>query len=245
MPLIEVSLINIVKKQVKFKLFSYPSIWLWLVSTQLFGIVLSVAVNNSVNSSDREFMTTINMYDSAFLIIMTFIWIVVATIFHAIATTKQIDFTFITTRLSQFISTILYLVLLAAIGAITAYLGSSLIILILKIIHDGMQFSTQFTFLDHVVNVTGMFGYLLVLSGVAYLAVSLYQLNRFLLPGLLVLYGLVANLSTVYYFENPIIQLFLFFEEETSIILFILKVMGVTGILFVAAWMTTRNREVV
>ncbi|WP_075620234.1 hypothetical protein [Paenisporosarcina indica] len=252
---IEVSLFEIVKKQVKFKLTSYQSIWISLVFTQLFGILLSSVVSQSGDSYSQTdippgihsetVFTTINTFDSTFLMVMTYIWIVASTIFLGVASTKRIDFGFISTRLSQFLSTIFTLIILTAIGAITVYLGNSLISLIFVIFHEVMPVSTHFTFLAHVANVTGVFGYLLLYAAASYLAISLYQLNRIVLPALLVLYGLTINLSATYQFNHPIGQLTRFFGEETSILIFVFKVVIFTAILFGSTWLVTRNREVV
>ena len=247
MSLNEVNLFNVVKKQVKFKFFSYHIIWISLIFTQFFGILMSSVVIQPTDPTGpySETVITINTFDSTFLMIMTYVWIVAMAVFLGLATTKRSDFGFVTTRLSQFLSTIVMLIILAVVGAITVYLGNSLISLILMIFQAGIPMSTQFTFLAHVANVTGVFGYLLLYAAVTYLAISLFQLNRFVLPGLLVLNVLTINLASTYQLNHPLRKLTKFFGEETSILVFVLKVVIVTTILFVSAWLVTRNREVV
>ena len=241
----EVTLIETVKKQVRFKLFSSPSIWLSLVGIQLFGIVLSSAIHNpSSMTTDGITLTRISMYDSTFLMVMSYIWIVTSSIGLGVSSMRRIDFTFVSTRLSQFISSVVALVVLAAVGAVTAYLGSGLVSLIINLFHSGLLVQVNFSLMEHLVNVTGTFGYLLMFAAAGYLAVCLYQLNRFVLPGMLVLYGGVMYLSSEFEVKSPSLQVIRFFEEEMSIMLFLLKVIAVTAILLFGVWLVTRNQEV-
>ena len=191
----EVSLIETVKKQVRFKLFSSPSIWLSLVGIQLFGIILSSAIHNpSSMTSNTVIYTTTSMFDSTFLMVMTYIWVVASSIGLGVSSVRRIDFTFVSTRLSQFISAVISLILMALVGAATAYLGSWFVSLIVKVFRGGLLVQENFTWMEHLVNVTGTFGYLLMFAAAGYLAVCSYQLNRFVLPGMLVLYGGVMYL---------------------------------------------------
>ena len=240
----EISLIDVVKKQLKLKFLSHHSIWLSLVGIQLFGILLSAVATSSGSSSSGDVYTTSHVYSSSFLLIMTYIWIVSASVYLALESSNRIDYTFVTTRVSQFVSNIIFLIFIAAIGAFTAYFASSLIPLVQRLFVNGIILNMSFTFVEHIMNITGTFGYLLLFASLTYLVVVLFQFNRFIPLGFLVLYGLVNLLLAKIGANSLIIPLYNFYEGESSLSLFMLKAIGLSTILLAIAWFVNRSKEV-
>lgn len=244
MSLNEMSLIDVVKKQLRLKFLSHHSIWLSLVGVQLFGILLSAVATSSGSSSSGNIYTTSHVYSSSFLLIMTYLWVVGTSVYLALESSNRIDYTYVTTRLSQFISNVIFLIFIAAIGAFTAYFASSLIPLVQRLFVNGIILNTSFTFVEHIMNITGTFGYIFLFASLTYLVVVLFQFNRFIPLGFLVLYGLANVLLAKIGADSLIIPLYNFYEGESSLSLFLLKAIGLSTILLAIAWFVNRSKEV-
>jgi len=154
------------------------------------------------------------------------------------------DYTYVTTRLSQFISNVIFLSFIAFIGAITSYFASSLIPLVQRLFINGVIQNMSFTFVEHIMNITGTFGYILLFASTTYLVVVLFQFNRFIPLGFLVVYGLVNLQLARIGADSLIIPLYNFYEGESSLSLFLLKVIALSTILLAIAWFVNRSREV-
>jgi hypothetical protein len=177
--------------------------------------------------------------------VMTYIWIVVTSVYLGLSIQRKIDYTFITTRWSQFISNAIFLIFIAAIGAFTAYFGSSLIPLVQSLFINGYVVSQPFTLLEHVSNLAGTFGYLLLFAALSYLMVGLFQINRFVPPILFILLGSLIYTTAALELHNPILETIYFFSKDTSIFVFFLKKIVTTALLFGASWFLSSNKEVV
>ena len=238
------SLIDVVKKQLRLKFLSHHSIWLSLVGIQLFGILISAVATSSGSSSSGDVYTTSHFYSSTFLLIMTYIWTIVTSVYLALESSNRMDYTYVTTRLSQFISNVIFLSFIAFIGAITSYFASSLIPLVQRLFINGVIQNMSFTFVEHIMNITGTFGYILLFASTTYLVVVLFQFNRFIPLGFLVVYGLVNLQLARIGADSLIIPLYNFYEGESSLSLFLLKVIALSTILLAIAWFVNRSREV-
>ena len=244
MSLNEMSLLDVVKKQVRLKFLSHHSIWLFLVGIQFFGILISAVATSSGSSSSGDVQTTSHIYSSTFLLIMTYIWIVVTSGYLALESSNRMDYTYVTTRLSQFISNVIFLIFIAAIGAFTAYFASSLIPLVQRLFINGVILNMSFTFVEHIINLTVTFGYLLMFASLTYLMVVLFQFNRFIPAGLLLLIG-IGNYTTVKLKAGSfLVGFYNFYEGESSFSLFMLKAIGLSTILLAIAWFVHRSKEV-
>lgn len=244
MSLNEMSLIDVVKKQLRLKFLSHHSIWLFLVGIQLVGILLSAVATSSGSSSSGNIYTTSHVYSSSFLLIMTYLWVVGTSIYLALESSNRMDYTYVTTRLSQFISNVIYLIFIAAIGAFTAYFASSLIPLVQRLFVNEIILNTSFTFVEHIMNITGTFGYIFLFASLTYLVVVLFQFNRFIPLGFLVLYSFENVLLAKIGADSLTLSLFIFFEGESSLSLFLLKAIGLSMILLAIAWFVNRSKEV-
>lgn len=240
----ELSLIDVVKKQLRLKFLAHHSIWLSLVGVQLFGILLSAVATSSGSSSSGNIYTTSHVYSSSFLLIMTYLWVVGTSVYLALESSNRMDYTYVTTRLSQFISNVIFLIFIAAIGAFTAYFASSLIPLVQRLFVNGIILNTSFTFVEHIMNITGTFGYIFLFASLTYLVVVLFQFNRFIPLGFLVLYSFENVLMAKIGADSLTLSLFIFYEGESSLSLFLLKAIGLSTILLAIAWFVNRSKEV-
>jgi hypothetical protein len=93
-------------------------------------------------------------------------------------------------------------------------------------------------------NLTGTFGYLLMFASTSYLVVVLFQYNRFIPLGLLVLFSFENVLLAKIGGDSLFIGLFNFYEGESSFSLFMLKAIGLSTFLLAIAWLVTRGKEV-
>lgn len=235
---------NIVLKQVWSKLHVNNTFWQSLFFMQWFGILISAANTSSMSGGHGPFYLSHMQYSSTMLMSMTFLWIIVSAINLGLQVSRRVDYSFVTTRTSQFLANVLVLVILSAIGALTAYLGNGVIQLFNKLIRDGLLVQKPFTILQHLENVTGIFGYMLLFAAFAYLGVSLFQWNRYVVVGLFILYGFDIALFVNGGVDEFISQLPFLFTGETFLVLFLLKVFLTISLLFSAAWAVSRHKEV-
>ena len=244
MSLNEMSMIDVVKKQLRLKFLSHHSIWLSLVGVQLFGILLSAVATSSGSSSSGNIYTTSHVYSSSFLLIMTYLWAVGTSVYLALESSNRMDYTYVTTRLSQYISNVIFLIFIAAIGAFTAYFASSLIPLVQRLFVNGIILNTSFTFVEHIINTARTVFYIFLFASLTYLVAVLFQFNRFIPLGFLVLYSFENVLLAKIGADSLTLSLFNFFEGESSLSLFMLKVIGLSTILLAIAWLFNRSKEV-
>jgi hypothetical protein len=102
----------------------------------------------------------------------------------------------------------------------------------------------SFTFVEHIMNISGTFGYIFLFASTTYLVVVLFQFNRFIPLGFLVVYGLVNLQLAKISADSLTIPLYNFYEGESSLSLFMLKAIGLSTILLAIAWFVNRSKEV-
>lgn len=244
MSLHEPKLRNIVLKQVWSKLHINTTFWQSLFFMQWFGILISATSTSSMSGGHGPFYLSHMQYSSTMLMFMTILWISVSAINLGVQVNRRMDYLFVTTRTSQLLANVLVLVVLSAIGAITAYLGNGVIQLFNKLNKDGLLIQKPFTHFQHLENITGVFGYLLLFAACAYLVVSMYQWNRYVVIGLFIFLGIYMTLFADAGVIGIIWKLLLLFTEETFLVLFLLKIFLTISLLFSVAWAFSRHKEV-
>lgn len=235
---------DIVLKQLFSKLNVNTSFWQSLFFMQWFGILISSSSSSSMSGERGMLYLSHMQYSSTMLMSMTILWIMISAFNLGLQVSRRLDYSLVTTRTSQFLANILVLVVLSAIGAVTVYLGNGVIQLFNKFFRDGLLVQKPFTLLEHVENVTGIFGYLLLFAAFAYLVVILYQWNRYVVVGLVILLGFDMTLFVDKGVNEVIWQITLLFTKETFLLLFLLKVFIIISLLFSIAWAVSSHKEV-
>ncbi len=244
----ETSLITAAKQQYKYKLKSYVNLFYTLIGVQGIAFLFSLGGTGGMSSTFGNTITvSLKNYSGDILITFTFFW---AFIVAYLLTTKEyrdMDFTFVSNRLSSNLANIVFLITANILGGLTAILGGVLLRVIVffnvgstNILRENFFISPGYLLSGFIL--TGL--YLLLLSSIGYLCGVLVQLNRVflvVLPGLffgtLILAGRGNQLETVFKVVH-------FITQESSLPIFAIKIILVVGLLFTAASLLSDKLEV-
>lgn len=222
----------------KFKSFSFVG----LIILQLVVLFFSTSGTMTYGSGSGRLQLSVKVYASDIVIICTLVWISVKAFWLTKKDYKNMDFTFVTNRLSSSLSDIGLLFTLSIIGGFTSSLSSFLLRFVMYFTSDpamiaGGAFKLPLPVLLHGLAAASL--YMFLISGVAYLFGMLVEVNKlftFVIPALL--FGLARTQSPIF------MEVFQFFSKENSLLLLTWKVLFLTGIFFVLSLMIYNRMEV-
>lgn len=135
MSLTETSLWEVVKKQYAYKLKAHANLFFYLVPVQCLGMLSQTGSSGTYSNSIN---LTVSEFSSDATIIFTLIWAFVIAVFCTNKPYKDLNFAFVSTRLSSSISDIGFLLTAAIISGATASL-SGVIIRVAKFLTFGSR----------------------------------------------------------------------------------------------------------
>lgn len=228
MSLTEANLPGIIKKQYIFKLLSYSNVFVSLVALQLFAILFTLGGMVGIMSSGSMTMgVLVKFYSGAGILVFTFIWALSTAYILSIPSYRNIDFAFVSNRLSSNLANIVFLLTTSIAGGVTAMLSSIMLRNIVYYTGGSENVLGANFFISPRELLTGAAAavlYLLLLSAVGYFLGMLIQLNKTLiiiLPALIV--GTLI-LETRNEHVRIILRAIDFFAHESSLAIFFLKV---------------------
>ncbi|MEH7883974.1 hypothetical protein V7654_06575 [Bacillus sp. JJ1609] len=243
MYLTKVSLWDIVKKQFRFKLKSYRGMYTSLMILQVIAILFSLGGTGGGGGSTDNFSYDLKDYSGILIFTFTLIWAFISAVVVTTHAYRNDDYAFVANRVSSHLSNILYLGLTSALGGVTVMLAGQALKLFVMFNQD-IKFisSAPLTVPQIAVGVAAAIMYLFLFSALGYLAGTLVQKSRLfivILPaalfGLLFLNVFLAKESTL------LMDMGLFFINETSFLLFTLKALFTSFLSFgVAVWISNR-----
>ncbi|HEY2420124.1 MAG TPA: hypothetical protein VGI04_01830 [Neobacillus sp.] len=247
MSLTKVKMLDVIKKQYVYKLKAYIQVFMTLVILQLLAILFSF---NGVGGSGGG-SSTINFerhyYSADIVVSFTLLWGFITAVLITTKAYRNDDFVFVTNRVSNNLANMFFALTASIIGAITAMLSTYLI----KVI---MYFFAGNTFVKSINEIAGpsefLLGifattlYIFLFSALGYFVGTLVQINKLfvvVLPALL--FGSIFLLEGR---GNPgIVQTtYEFIFTESSMPLFIVKIIVSAGLLFSAAFVISNRMEV-
>ncbi len=243
MYLTEPRLFDVVKKLFRFKLNAYTGVFTSLLVMQLIGIFLSFESSSSGFSGSDSL--TINWQSSTNDISTVFTWvwafsmgILMTTIAH-----RNDAFTFVANRLSHNLASILFLLSIATVGGITAALSGSLIQFITMLRNSSVIVEAVGIFdspSDFCIRILTAILYTILFAGFGYMIGAFIQRSKLVIPFIFVaLFILLVTGSGGF-----IAELVLFYGAETSLLLFLFKVLGTIVIFFAISIALTNKMEV-
>lgn len=244
MSLNEITLSNVIKKQVKFKVKSYTGIFQSLVVLQLLGILFSTIGTASMSESDSFFSMTVDFYATGPILGMTAFWLFINTLLLTTTAYREDDFTFVTSRLSRLWANIIFLILLSVVGAVSAYLATNVLKLYLFIQNNELVMEDLLSITSLITGLLGLIGYLVLVSAIAYAIGSIVQRNKVIAILISIGFIMLGTLMLQFQLEEIITQVQRFFTHETNIALFWLKIIITSSALFLLSWSLSRNSEV-
>lgn len=239
MSLIETSLSDVVKRQVGFKLRAYLGVFSSLMAMQLLAIVFSLLGSANIYYGGSSISVNFSYYSADIVIGFTMLWSFISAILITTKANRYDDFTFVTNRLSSNMSNGLFLLIASVVGGITSLLSGYLIKLIIyyfKDIHAIGSISPKELF----IGIIAAFLYVFLCSAVGYLIGIMIQISKafiILLPSIFAGMLIVGKLEWIEATLN-------FFRGESSLLLFFIKIIVLSGILFGCAAAVSNRLEV-
>lgn len=247
MSLSKVSMISVVKKQLLYKLSAYTGVFSSLLLIQGIAILfLSLGSTASSGSSSFGVDLDIDYYSADTVITFTMLWAFINAVTIITKKYREDDFAFVTNRLSNNLSNILFLFISSIIGGVTAILSSFLVrgisYFILQnhsIIGHDVMYSAQEVLSGMVVTIL----YLLLFCSLGYFAGWLTQLHKSLV--VVVPVAFVGSLIAIGWSgSNVLLHAIEFYATETNALLFVSKTVITSILLFVGAIMISNRLEV-
>ena len=242
MSLTKVSLIEVVKKQYVYKLKAYSQVFISLIFLQLLAVLFSMNGVGSMGSTVGSVEVQASYFSSDFVAAFTMLWGFITAILITTKAYRNDDFVFVANRVSSNLSNAVFLLTTSVVGGITAMLSSYLFKVIIY------YFFKSTPILDAPIELLlGIFStilYVFLFCALGYLVGTLVQISKVftvLLPaaffGALILEGLSGKAGTV-------ASVFEFFFTESSLVLFIVKIIVAAGLLFSGAFVLSNRLEV-
>jgi hypothetical protein len=232
---------SVVKKQYMFKLFSSSKFFLAIIVTQIIGILFvltnaggSMSSNNDIYSFIVENNSTMQVF------IFTIAYVTFATILLNVKEYKDMDFTFISNRMSSNVSNIGFLITLSLFGAITSALSGVLVRSIKYLLIDNSKIIESGFYLtpwEIMCSIGANFLYILLASSVAYFCTILIKKSNIFI---VVILAVVVLLPQKPLFVN-IIE---FYGKEHNFLIFMVKAIITSTIFFLASVLVSNNQEV-
>jgi hypothetical protein len=239
MYLTKVSLWDVVKKQLRFKMKSYRGMFTSLMMLQVIGILFSLGGEGGGGGGSETFSYDTNYYSGNIILAFMMIWAFISAIVVNTQAYRFDDYSFVANRLSSHLSNILFLGWASVIGGITFVLASQSLKLAI-LFHKDREFieSQPMTVLQMTEGLAATILYLFLFTALGYLVGMLVQRNKafiIILPALffgsMFLNVFLASESTL------VIDIGQIFVSETSFLLFMLKVLLASALAYgISIW---------
>ncbi|WP_226086844.1 hypothetical protein [Mesobacillus sp. S13] len=241
MYLTKVSLWDVVKKQFRFKLKSYRGVFTSLMMLQVIGLLFSLGGEGGSGGGSETFSYDTNYYSGNFILAFMMIWAFISAIVVTTQAYRYDDYSFVANRLSSHLSNILFLGWASIIGGVTFLLASQSLKLAI-LFQQNREFieSQPMTVLQMGEGLGATILYLFLFTALGYLVGMLVQRNRIfmiILPALL--FGSIFMNVLLESESTLVIDIGQIFVRETSFVLFLIKVLLASSLLYgVAAWIS-------
>jgi hypothetical protein len=246
MYLTEVSMWDIVKKQFRFKLKSFRGMFTSLIVLQIIGILLSLNGDGMSGGGSNYFDHSLNYYSGNVIFGFVMIWAFISAILMTTRGYRYDDYSFVTDKLTSHFSNILFLLAASFISGITVLLANRVVILIIYFFRDNVSMTGQpLTFQGALFGMVGITFYIFMMGSLGYLAGSLVQVSKIfivVLPAVII--GGIVFESSLTRSPSLVPDVFSFFGLEESLVVFMLKVLLVSMLSWLAAILSSMKLEV-
>ncbi len=249
MSLTETNLIEVTKRQYFYKLRGYMSMFLNMVGVQIVALLFSSGgVSGSSGMSSNNIQFSVNWFSADMVLSFTLMWAFVVAIYLTTNNYRNIDFGFVSNRLSSNLSNIAFLLTAGVAGGITASLAGYLIRVIAYLSTGSQHIVSENFFILPQELLAGTIAavlYIILVSSLGYFVGILAQLHKaivVLLPALI--FGTMIAEAKIAGKPQTFVKLAEFFTNEGSFTLFALKVMITVVVLFWGGIIMSNRLEV-
>ena len=243
MSLTEPRLIDIVKKQFRYKLTAYTGVFSSLLIMQLLGVFMGFNSGGGMTSSE-----TLTVFQESATndstVAFTLIWALAMGILVTTVAHRNDAFSFVSNRLSHHLASFSFLLVISVIAGMTAVLAGSLTPLIGYLQNNELFITSQGIFqapASFGIQIMTSILYTILLAGFGYAIGSCIQRSRLFIPVILVTFFVLPFWIGAFDFLEKIIT---FFGSETSFSLFLVKVTVTVTLFFLLSIAITTKLEV-
>lgn len=237
MSLKEVSLQSITLKQYVYKIKGYSNLFFALLIAQVLSLVFSLQGTMHSSHGNGELSVSVIAYTADIVISFSFFWIMITSFSIVSKYYKNTEFSLVANRLSSSLSDVGFLVTCSVFSGITASLCGVLLRVIGYFTFERTQILLEGFFVSPADLILGIFVtslYLFLLSSVGYLGGTLVERNKiFVIVIPVFLFGVRDFIWKIY--SNVF---------ESSLILFVLKILTLSVILFGTSTLISKGMEV-
>lgn len=246
MSLQEAKLLPIITRQYHYKLKTHANLLVGLAIAQVIGLALSLGGMASGNSSTSTLYMNVTYYTSNMILVYTLIWAFVVGILLSLKRISNLDFAFISNRLSSNLANVAHILTLSVLGGLTTAMGSILLRCIILFGRGSDIVGTHFYVGpgDLLLTAFVIALYAAVLGMLGYLIGILVRCWRYLivvLPALLI--GILFLETRI-----PEIRIILgavdWLKDESSLGIFVLKILVVFGLAVAGSVIVSQRMEV-
>ena len=247
MYLTEPRLTDVVKKQLSHKLSAYSGAFNSLLVMQLIAILLGFSTGGGGSSNGGTLTIDYSYSTGDTSLIFTFLWALSTGALITTAAYRNDAFSLVSNRISHNISSFLFLLFASAIGGVLAALAGSIIKFTSLLQNNALFLESSGLFsspADFFVRILTSVLYTILFAALGYMAGSFIQRSKLIIPlliaALFVLPQLGLNIGGV----DLIARIIAFFGTETSLLVFLAKVVVAICIFFAVSITVTNKMEV-
>jgi hypothetical protein len=244
MSLTKVNLKETVKKQYFFKLKANIDAFSSLIGIQLLALLFSIGGVGSAGMGGSNISVNIKYYSADLVIGFTLIWALVTAITITAKPYRNHDFTFVTNRLSSSLANILFLLTVSIIGSITAILSGNLLKVLAYVFLDGRIYGVHSGLEELVMGLCVTIFYVFLVTSIGYFIGTLVQVSKLVIILIPVLFFGTLFLEGSMQKEPFLVNVFSFYTMESTLTLFIIKVVVTVAVFFAAAISILNRMEV-
>jgi len=241
----EPNLMDIVKKQFRFKLNANGASFFTFVLLQV-GVIVLAVIGNSHNffySSDESVVSIVMLSNDNNMGIAS-LWAFILGIMLTTRTKQSESFSFVSSRLSNHLSNLLFMLFASSFAGISVALSSSAIKFFGFLVHGQMVVHSPSLIespYDFIVRIITAIAYLLLFFIIGYSISSLIQANKLVIVLFVLIWILFTSTTEFWNGEEYLLAIILFFGSEHSLFLFALKISGtIIGLFTISAVLTNR-----
>ena len=247
MSLTTVRLTSIVKKQYSYKLKAYAQVFWNLVFLQLLAILFSLNGVGMMGSSSESIDVEVHYFSVDMVVFFTMIWGFIIAIIMTTKAYRNDDFTFVTNRLSHNLSNLLFLLTASIIGGLTAIMSTYLLKVIIYFFVGQLTADSTSVVGAPVQFIWGIFTtsfYIFLFCALGYLIGTLVQIHKVFVVLVPAFFFGALFLLGVSGYSRIVSNIFGFIFSESSILLFMIKIVITSGLLFASAFLLSNRMEV-
>lgn len=249
MYLTEPKLFDVVKRQYFFKMNANAASFTALIVMQIIALLISFNGSGYSSSPVYNQFPKIEWIDLSndFPVALTLLWAFVLGLILTSAAQRNESFSFVTNRLSYHLSNFLFMVTASIIGGFTAALTGAVVKLYAFLRFDDVIVQTPGLIAsptDFSTRTITAIGYMLLFFLISYTIGSLVQRSMLFIPIFIVGWIALMSLNGAWNGEQYVMNIIIFFGNERSLPLFLIKICGTVLALFAVSTAITNRLEV-